>query len=546
MNNSSKQLRNKITWLGLQQTFTPYAQVFADFEVTDEYYSTGISGEKKIFNNCQFNKLRCHTEAKKLEFNGCSFEELQLDVGSGVNSLIFNNCELKVLHIRLTTGAKMVSLIQFKGADTVIGNMELEGDAEVFNVVFDQVKEITKATLKLNCHSTQFSNVQKADYLVVYGKVEGTLSVSKCSNFNFFVIRDLESDRIELSDLDKLDIQFDSVKSRYINFSRCTEVVMSATYLTASNVGISEGSFKEITLYHQCDFNFRSSVFGDERLPIGKLTFASSKVPKERVFTFEDTTIGELSASLVHNEGLIHLLNARITERLELFRSNLGKFQFTNVEITPDSDVQVLDCNITDVLYNGFRWNKNYQMIEVFDAWATVRYNSPLSFLYSLRESYRQLKANYQKAGNKIEALEFQKREMNIHHRILSGEKFRSWRNFGNYLIVATNKWFSDFGQNIWKPVVWLLLAHGVIFTIMLFNFDLGIHLATSGSAIDWPITGKAVNLFFHTLLPTHSAMVINADGKEISIAGFLDFFSRICSGYFIYYFISASRKYHP
>lgn len=67
------------------------------------------------------------------------------------------------------------------------------------------------------------------------------------------------------------------------------------------------------------------------------------------------------------------------------------------------------------------------------------------------------------------------------------------------------------------------------------------------GFAWDWDNDAiqKSVGLYFQTLLPTHHPTVKSLTGEDASIGGFWDFVARIVAGYFIFYFISASRKYH-
>jgi len=82
-----------------------------------------------------------------------------------------------------------------------------------------------------------------------------------------------------------------------------------------------------------------------------------------------------------------------------------------------------------------------------------------------------------------------------------------------------------------------------VLFNLLLFfTPELGVRIGTS---LDPELISKGTRLFFQTILPIHGVDIRYGDAPPISIAGFWDFVIRISSGYFIYYFISASRKYH-
>jgi hypothetical protein len=275
------------------------------------------------------------------------------------------------------------------------------------------------------------------------------------------------------------------------------------------------------------------------------LIFQGAKPKKDRTLKVEKAKIKELSFEGLQNDALILFLNCEVSNVLRFYQSNLGKFQFSNVKVDESCRIDLLDSGIIDVHFNSFRWNKSYKLFEIFDPYILVRYDTPNSFLHSLRESYRQLKANYLKNGNKIEALEFQRREMEIYLKILSQKRFHSWRNLGNYLIVKTNKWFSDFGQNIWKPLIFLLLSHLIFANLIFHDFQLGFNPTFVLNELDYSSTFKAINLYFQTLLPIHGTAVKDMFGKEISIGGLWDFLDRILASYFIFYFVSATRKYH-
>lgn len=383
------------------------------------------------------------------------------------------------------------------------------------------------------------------EYLVILGQVSQKLEILKSNNIKFLVIRDLTSTRIELSDNVKMDIEFEKVDAKYINLNRCTDSSLETTYVTADHLGISGGSFNKVEFYHECIFNFTASAaVGDNSLPMKSFQLSSSHIAKDRTFLIEQASIEELQFNMVQNDGLIKIFNCDVTRWFIVHKSNLGRTHFTGININ-NCRVDVLDSNVHEVLFNSFRWNRDHKLSPLYDAWVLVRYKNQIHFLESLRESYRQLKANYAKNGNKIESLEFQKGEMNTHFLILSQLQFKSWKNFGNYLIVATNKLFSDFGQNIWKPFCFLMISHLLFLNLNHMAFDLGLNYPRSPSGVDWEQTWKAANLYFHTLIPTHTASIRTLDDREVSITGLWDFLDRIMAGYFIFYFITASRKYH-
>jgi hypothetical protein len=130
---------------------------------------------------------------------------------------------------------------------------------------------------------------------------------------------------------------------------------------------------------------------------------------------------------------------------------------------------------------------------------------------------------------------------MRIHFEILKLKRYNSLRDLGNYLIVATHKWSSDFGQNIWRPLFFLFSFHLLWHNLLLIaQFDVYPNLVQ----VDWQITKDAFNSYFKTLLPTHGAD-LTIDGLRKDIGGWTDFMMRVSSGYFMFYFVFSSRKYH-
>ena len=93
--------------------------------------------------------------------------------------------------------------------------------------------------------------------------------------------------------------------------------------------------------------------------------------------------------------------------------------------------------------------------------------NKIVSYYYPLRESYRQLVAVSNKELNKIDSLFFQKQELRIYYEIIKYDKFNSWAGLKDYLVLESNKWFSDFRQDFLRPIAWWLSIHGILFATL-------------------------------------------------------------------------------
>ncbi len=502
-----------------------------------------IDDHEKVFNNCQFKDWVFENRANTLQFNDCTFNTLQITLTNITKKVVLNNCSAKKVEL---VGRQDTSMyrIELTGDATKIEQFEINGEFFCNKITLDGITGLRKTTMQLNCSTIDVHNTRGIEYLVVFGEVKKQIDFKNCRDMSFIVIRDMKCERIEISESDNLDVNFEMIDVKYINFNRCKSTSIETTYLTSDHFGLNDGSYETIRFYHDCNFNFSASHIS-EQLTIDKFVFQGAKPKKDRTLKVEKAKIKELSFEGLQNDALILFLNCEVSNVLRFYQSNLGKFQFSNVKVDESCRIDLLDSSIIDVHFNSFRWNKSYKLFEVFDPYILVRYNTQFSFLHSLRESYRQLKANYLKNGNKIEALEFQRREMEMYLKILSQKRFHSWRNLGNYLIVATNKWFSDFGQNIWKPVIFLLLSHLIFANLIFHDFQIGFTPTYLLNDLDYSTTLKGINLYFQTLLPIHGTSVKDMFGKEISIGGLWDFLDRIFASYFIFYFVSATRKYH-
>ncbi len=490
------------------------------------------------FTNCHFLNANFILGTIPVSFINCTFEKLSWSLENYIGKVSFEDC--KFLRFESHGNANVGEELVISGSSTEIGNLVFSKVA-FHTIIFDGIKRIDKATLDLQSQYFTLNNVDRVKNLTLKGQVTEEVVISKCNNFNFFVVDSLKGKRFDCSDSIDLTFELDSLEFKYVNFYRNKNLNISLNYVVADSVGLHEGDYHDVEITHECNFNLVASrdVF------IRKLSLASVHILKDKKIDIEDVSIQKLIFEGVHNEGLISITNCRIQDLLRIVRTSVAKCNLSSMHLDKECRVDILDSNVSDVQFNSFKWNAKYRLFENFDPKTEASYKSKSDFQIALRESYRQLKNNYQKNGNKIEALEFQKNEMNIHYALLSEVRLSSLRNFGNYLIVGTNKWFSDFGQNIWKPLVWLFFSHLIVFNMILYFNDFPIEFARGPRTIDWSTTAEGVALYFHTLLPTHPFVIPVKGTQGLSIIGFWDFASRVLSGYFIYYFISASRKYH-
>lgn len=145
-------------------------------------------------------------------------------------------------------------------------------------------------------------------------------------------------------------------------------------------------------------------------------------------------------------------------------------------------------------------------------------------------EAYRLLKVASQNNKNEVDALDFYRLEMRTLwtiRRIKSGRKTLS-----DNILIGAARLFSDFGQNWWLPLLWLFGFH-LLFIAFLFQGHSEIIIAPFQ-------TVKFLGQYFDLLNPVHK----QPDWVNTSAGKLTDFVIRICSGYFTYHFVKASRKF--
>tara|TARA_Y100000588_G_C14057856_1_gene840055 strand:+ start:329 stop:883 length:555 start_codon:yes stop_codon:yes gene_type:complete len=109
--------------------------------------------------------------------------------------------------------------------------------------------------------------------------------------------------------------------------------------------------------------------------------------------------------------------------------------------------------------------------------------------------------------------------------------------NFDYFFKVFLPSKTSNFGQKLFRPVIILVLIH------MSLNF---LMISVSGNSqtimwtgrFDWPSTLKGAELFFYTLLPTHSL-----NFEQMNLNPIVSFLMRLVSSIFIYQIVLASRR---
>ncbi|HEY8933941.1 MAG TPA: hypothetical protein VIM65_01925, partial [Cyclobacteriaceae bacterium] len=241
-----------------------------------------------------------------------------------------------------------------------------------------------------------------------------------------------------------------------------------------------------------------------------------------------------------------------IVKQLFLEHISFSKAKFHNVNFQ-QAEIRFHDSSLPNAELINVRWPKNYEIYEYENDLKKedITPKQITDKLWSLKESYRQLKVLSLSQQNKIDAISFQKQELKIYWMIVDKDFCENWKvswfdtvkNSGNWLILWTHKAASDFGVNIWRPLRLLLIFHFIFFFILMLSQS-GLDYELTWNCKEWTRGAFIDGLgdYLYTLSPVHTAKI----GKgQVPIQPIIDFFMRIFAGYFIFYFITANRKYH-
>lgn len=154
-----------------------------------------------------------------------------------------------------------------------------------------------------------------------------------------------------------------------------------------------------------------------------------------------------------------------------------------------------------------------------------------------LMETSRSLKRHFSSINHDIYSDIFKVSELTSYYFYLKF-KLRKMNitisQFVDFLVLGTNKWFSSFGTSPLRAFSWLVIFHSIFFLLLIKSTDLGLKFCFSWSS------NCNLGLWLHFLNPVHKLPEINGKAVYSSV----DFFMRLSSGYFIYYFLKATRKF--
>lgn len=272
------------------------------------------------------------------------------------------------------------------------------------------------------------------------------------------------------------------------------------------------------------------------------------------------SSFNSISISNLTNTGRLKLfdLHPYIHGRLpsfQIFNSNLGKSEFSNINLVGVSLVKIFNTTLIECIFVNFTWPQKISMHSepirpagddvLIKKWK-VKYESEAYAYMNLRDTYRQIKFAYSKQGDFINEHTFHALEMTTYMRCLRKMRkarnrifFIRWFYFrSTSLILWFSKMTSNYGQSILAPLLTLAIFGSIAFWGMIkCNFIQGF------SPTNFFFNHKSIELtmaeFLWFINPLRRLDVGEVNGGLI-----IDIAMRIITSYCLYNFIRASRRF--
>lgn len=280
---------------------------------------------------------------------------------------------------------------------------------------------------------------------------------------------------------------------------------------------------------------------------------------------FEELSINKIKIQNFINQSMLIFSGIKAVSNensgIAISSSNLGKAQFYRFDFDTFKKVLIHDTILSEISTSNVRWfspgklqlfdeeayrnamkrqKGNREVIESAKSTLEIHYQS-------VKEIYRQLKYAMDKQGDKPQALEFLRWEMENYRKLL---KVSGRRNNSDKFILWSSR-SNDYGLN-WIKAFWWLIGLSFLFYIPIAFFG-SPNLDYSQWADSW--TDVCINLrevfycrlkYWPQLLnPAHNlSNMIPFIERSPGIIYFFDFIHRLITAYFIFQIVFAFRKY--
>jgi hypothetical protein len=543
----------------------PHAQLNEKQVSRPTNFTTAYNNSNKQFefNNCFFSE-KIIIENKSwpiLEISNCYFTDLEINNNTG-SRITFNNCTIQNLVINSENHGLNLSFSSSQDyIDSFVLNVfiKMQNGSIVLNTAyFEELKIETKSMVNIkvlnsnsnlkNNHKERFEVVKHETFGDVSERIDnkriieviGTVDILKIYNslLDTALVKNESKCNLEIDDseiIEDLIVLSNSIDKFKIYSTKIKTLNIEATSLQI--LEIKNDFYGSLSLKVQNINYIKISKSNKKDFIISSINFDACNI--QLSFIIECCEIENIYLNEFNNlNGKFYLKNSYIRKGFKMINSDIGESIFSNVNFDKNLSFTFLNTNIIKSKFLTVDWMDNHRLNEELPS-INLSNQDKLQHYLTVKESYRQLKEISLKALNRYDALNFQRNEQRMYKEILWIKK-----NYLDHFLLKTNDLFNDFGLSYIKPLLWLLSSHLVLFCLVMFFGDnvLPYSFSLFSGTFSWGDTLNAFSQYFQTLIPIHSADYL--DG-ELGFPLIIDVLMRISSGYFLYYLISASRKFH-
>lgn len=220
----------------------------------------------------------------------------------------------------------------------------------------------------------------------------------------------------------------------------------------------------------------------------------------------------------------------------QILDSDLGNWELANFDFDSFAKIIWRDSQISGLRTSAVSWFKDRKLEAEGE-------NDP-STCFRRREFYRQLKQASEKQGDRINELEFKRREIKAYRKGLKIRNENRWDRFTIWTGGSNNH-----GQSWVKPLIIILCLSTILFPILFILADKEIAFAPSWTSYGWDLFWSKVSehgtVWVQLFNPTRRVSDLFSKPIENPFwVYFLDGLHRILLAFFIFQIVSAFRKF--
>lgn len=526
-----------------------------------EFLGNGHPGPIELL-RCTGNEvlLDANTRHLDLRLEECAIKIVRIR-SSELQNLVIRNCQIETLeiinaeapntrHAVANLSIHDSTIVTFKAIDAVLRESVID-EVDFKDIDFTNVYVVGLALEKVEI---------KNQFRLINSHVGGNLVFSSCAIGGlYFTQGHLQSLICKQSTIsDDAEFTIAHYEEVFFEESNIATLVLSGGICQSAQIIACDLGYLEIGANQIKNFFVGShSKWDIHKMNVKKINLVNYIVDKDCQVKLYNLNVRELLMNSFENHGRFDVADVIVgycnMGNARLNRSVLNNVQFEKLEL--------FSAVLSDSIFSNIIWPTDYQLEEFDQEIKTLLEDRAIENITTIRkitmyskvaDAYCQLKGVSLKQNNKFAALQFQMHEMRFQYRITVLKTFRSGmrsflRHFKDWLLLGTNRVFSDFGVSWWKPLRALFIFVGAYLWWINAQYDLGLRFLNpcEWSMHSWHSFQQGLTLYVKLLSPVRDGKVGTLVISDFAGIAIMDFFVRVVTGYFIYNFIRGTRKFN-